>query len=205
MLSGKSKNTKIELNDLQGDPLEINWDELEQVEGEFEEQVINSPDDITFDQRAYKVVLGGFTKVALKNIITVAKTKVRLFEVGEDSINLLSCSDTPFETDLKDKSVFIVEKKNCCVKVLPGEGNEGLSMKFDFKTGVLGEIEKFNFWKDEKVVGVKSFDLPKPKNSRIESYLYAVIDPKDEPQKYHLNEFVKFRKNGHKTLEIFLQ
>ena len=110
---------KININELEGEPFDLNFNEVQEVDGEFQKQVINSPDEYSLNsEKTQKFVLEGFTEGAIKNILTLSTQKIRLYKVTESSIDLLSC--TEFQDHIKSKDIrenAVLNKSLCSIQV----------------------------------------------------------------------------------------
>ena len=111
----KPQELEFNIYELEGEPVRLNLGEKQEVEGEFEKQIIHAPDDFSFDEQTVKVVLDGFTQGALKNILTISREKIRLYKVTKDSIEIVSCS----KQSTAQKAAFVAQKNTCSVQAFP--------------------------------------------------------------------------------------
>ena len=178
------KEIKINLNELGGDPVDINLGEIQEVEGEFDKRIIHAPDDYSLDYRTTKTILDGFTEGALKNIVTLSAEKVRLYKVTEDSITLLSCSSLPQKlAEIRTQKLNVVKGPNCSVQVFgysKEDKNKTIVLKFDFKSGALLHSQEFEFWPEPNITKIQQPDIAKPKNTKIASFVDFTLDAKDD-------------------------
>ena len=193
------KEIKINIKELEGEPVDLNLSEIEEVEGLFEKRVIHAPDEFSLDKKIIKGILEGFTEGALKNIITLSQEKVRLYKVTEDSISLLSCSDLPHPL-LKRGYISptnFVRRPNCSVQVFGyslAKKNKCFTLKFDHKSGALLDFEETEFWSDPNIERVRSFDIADPKKPIDQSFFY--FNRKNETLSTKVELIIgKYRKN----------
>ena len=166
------KEIKINIKkELEGELIDVDFNQIQELEGEFQKEVIREPEDLSFDRETKKVVLEGFTEGALKNILTLSKEKVRPYKVTKDSIELLSCSKPVKCTSIGTSESCFPDSASCSVQIFPFKGKTtGFILKFDSKTGELIEEQEFKFSDRRAKSGVSNLNISKPMNSRIDSY-----------------------------------
>ena len=183
----------IYANELGGEPFNINLAEVEELEGQFVKEVVDSPDDYSFDNKLFKALLDGFTEGALKNFITIGTEKTRLYKITESSIKLLSCSKTPFNIGERpiEKSTLVLNKSDCSVQVFAylsekipvvrpaDEKPQSYILRFDFSTGALIESSEAAYPKESTLYRLFNPRNIKPKNSKIESFAIGRLNLRD--------------------------
>ena len=185
----KPKEKTLNIKDLEGETLDINLAQIQEIEGEFEKQVIHAPDEYSFDNDLFRAILDGFTEGALKNFITVSKEKTRLYKITQDSIKLLSCFKTPFNTSGRPLASFtaILNTSSCSLQIFPSfsekipvaqqtQNAKSFLLKFDFSTGALLKMEDLPLPKNPKINSVFKPETLKPNFSKTDSYLIANLN-----------------------------
>ena len=179
------KNQLIEetlnLADLEGEEVNFNLEELRQNPGEFQKALIQAPDHLAFDPDRYLKVTEGFTPGALKNLVTISKTRIRVYAITETSIKFISCSDLPqdvsekiFHRSYKSYSNLIFSKSTSSLQFIDGDSNSSILLKLDPDEGKLVFSKKiiFSIIHSPKVVR-RLKGLPKPNKSKIDSFLHV--------------------------------
>ena len=163
---------EFNVKELEGELVNISLGELEEVEGGFQKEGFNAPDASSFDGGAGRAVFDGFTKGALKNIITLSREKIRLYKVTKDSIELLSCSEQPNVA----RSTFVLNQQTCSIQAFPYQENMSTILRFDPETGELLERREIEFFRTQKIKDVKPIETG-AKTSIKPKFLSAVVDP----------------------------
>ena len=186
----------INLNQLEGGTVQIDLNRLQEEEDQFEIKVIHAQKEFSFGNLVYKKVVDGFTEGALKNIIVISESRIRLYMVTADSIDILSSSEIPkgliegpFGTR-RYESYHIDPKNKGQIQLFIFDGNLSMIIKFDYKTGDLLELKPQTFWRDPEIKWTTTIRVSKPKNSRIESFISTTLF---EKKTTNYSEFAKLR------------
>ena len=180
---GPSQET-LDFNTLKGKPLKIEYKKIELQEGSFQKSIIKCPQGVSFSSHNHIGVVEGFTEGAVKNLITITKQKIRLYRVGLDSINFLSCSDLPEgdfsqlnkHMNISNGCTFFSEPSTQTVRILPRKAIKSFALQFDYKTGILLRAGWFYYHFGEQVkIPWKSF-IRRHKNSNMISYHQGTKD-----------------------------
>ena len=162
------KEVKIDIGELEGEPFHLNLEEIQEVEGRAEKQIMPAPKHFSFDNSHFKGLLDGFTEGALKNFITISTEKIRLYKVTEDSIQLLSCFNTPFEIDDIFHLSVIANQLDCSLQVFhyTQRTNKSIILRIDPTTGVLLSTKETIIYKDPNIRCIYKPDIVEPKTQR---------------------------------------
>ena len=184
MESGNHQESAIDIRELEGEPLDIEERDFEGVETEFKREKITIPEHMgrTFSNAE---VVQGFTKGAIKNIISLSETKIRLFEVTTDSINLLSCTEVESK-ELAELLKKMITMRPRLLKNTKSGSTEAqflfrtlkdtARLRFDNQTGKLLQAKVSNLESSHPTEGSDFFERSEKKHSKIESYLSAAIN-----------------------------
>ena len=162
---------------------------------------------MTFDEESKPLVFEGFTKGALKNILSVSRAhKVRLYKVTHDSIDLLSYSEMQSNSvrELHKSSSFryysirgLLDRHNTSIQLTGSNTKQSIILKFDYQTGALVKDYCCIPWFRDQASHLSKLgiELENPTKSLIDSYAYLSWYSMDsEGKKTENREFVKIRK-----------
>ena len=179
--------SRINVKDLEGEPLDINLASIQEAEGLLGKELIHAHEEYSFDNELFKTVVDGFTEGALKDFITISEEKTRLYKVTEDSIKALSCFERPSETlrlAIQDYTV-ILNKQDCSIQVfhdlfyrkvpvvMLDKTHCSYILKFDFKAGELVSTEEVAFPKDPSIYRVAKQESLESSFSKTDSFVLA--------------------------------
>ena len=179
----------------------IDFEQIRQNPGEFEKSVIQAPENITFDKERHLKVIDGFTPEAKKNIIIISHQKLRVFAVKNDSITLLSFSDLSEEASQaifdpefgEDPDIIFHSYLNSLQVISSKEGNNCILFQLEPKSGKILKTKKLKFSQMSRPHQKRQLEaLPKPKNSKIDSYVEIFDD--QEHHQIALTGFLRLRR-----------
>ena len=195
------EEVKINIKELQGEPFDINLAEIEEVEGEFQKEVIHAPDEYSLGTKFFKALIDGITEGALKNLITISIEKIRIYKITQNSIKFLSCFNTPFEIVRWSRLNAIGNKSDCSIQVFhhTSKNQKSTIMRLNPSTGALLDSKEVEFSKDESITKIQKPDIVKPKNTKIESFVGAEMNSEllypfeiGKLRKYQFTRFMSF-------------
>ena len=163
------REIQINVNELVGEPVNLNLAEVQETEVEFEEQVIDAPSQYSLDGTTVQGILEGFTEGATKNILTLSTDKVRLYEVTQDKIKLLSCSILPQKLTKLNPNANFLQLDSYSVQVFDclKQSNHSIILKFDLKSGSLVDLKEIEVWEGRNVSGIQRPEIVRPKSTKI--------------------------------------
>ena len=178
----EEESINLEELSLGGEVLNIQLDYM--TPGQFEKTLVEAPEGITLQKDRYLKVIEGFTPGAVKNIITIARHKIRVYAVTGTKIEFTSssglhkeASELIFEESFKSGSVIAFRKKATTIQLLSGSDFRSLALKLhpetavvvDCRVSILSEIEQ-KFQQKSSTAA-----LPFPKNSKKEFYIGKLL------------------------------
>ena len=167
----RTKETGININQLDGEPVDLSSAEIKQIEEEFPKEVINEPEDLSFDSWTDIFIFEGFTEGALKNILTTTRKSFRLYKVTKNSIEFLSRFEIPEGLERDSNLEYCIDQKTCSIRIIPAKSKKIFVLNLDIKTGKLlkEEVVEHSGAKtpDDLVIHHK---IEQPKNSQIDSF-----------------------------------
>ena len=209
----EEKYTNIKLEEFEGEPTQLDLDlilqqqQQEDLELGRERQVFNSPEEFSFAGFPFLRVIEGITDGALKNLLNISTSKVRLYEVKEDQINLLSCTevvspevkDALANTSFRLRYTLMADKKGCKIQIFSGSDARSLILIFKPQTGELLKAEVADYFNKPGIRCPRYFPLQRPKKTRSDAYLYALVSKglstMDKMRESFFGEIGKIRKD----------
>ena len=201
------KQEIINIQELGGEQLKVNVQQLlrKAKTGTFESTAINAPEGMTFQHDRYLKVVDGFTPNALKNIITVSREKLRVYEVTQNTISLLSCSELRkdigervFEKNYQKFKNLIFLKHIQTLQFIEAQGRETIIIKLEAVKGKILTIKRLRFSRNlNSGLIEQSSGLPVPNNSKIDSFLQ--MSSPDLSRGSSFSTIIFFRNRGEKT------
>ena len=198
----------IHLDELEGEELQVDLQQLEQNSAGFQKTLIQAPDHMTFRDLGYLKTVDGFTPGAIKNIFNISPKRLRVYKVTEEEIALISCSEIPdeigqqiFTSEFTVWRNLVFNRKTPTIQVISGENNKSINFQLNPKNGKLVSSEEENYSNIDKVCYLKSFgELRPPKNSKIDFYVNSSNGVQDQSTWWSL--FLRQRGNrGRKWLD----
>ena len=179
----------LNLEGFHGEELTVNLGELRQNPTNPEKELLQAPEDITFNYGRNLQLVDGFTPGALKNIITLTAKKLRVYGVSETKIWFISCSDIPKELQKGLAKInlnsylnnILFHPLNCSIDVISKKGKSNYILKLNPEDGRLAQIREtapFAYIEDSDHI-IANPALPYPKNSRTRSFWQIIIDSRD--------------------------
>ena len=178
----------------------------------FENIIIPSPPGMTFQLDSHIRVVDAFTKTpknAIKNILQVSRTKIRVFAVSLDSIKLVSSSDLTqnFTETLhllqftKDSNSFF-DPRTTTLYLLPLKSNQLCSLKLSPRDASVISEGISSFYHQEYIQNFKLFNIM-PRNSLTDFYGYLEDTISHKMDKVYI--FGMFRKSKFRNLMCLKQ
>ena len=202
--------TKIHLEELEGEAIDIDFQRArEDQEGQLlhrETETLHAPDYASFGAFPFIKIVDGFTLGAIKNMINISAEKVRLYEIKDRQINLLSCTDLPSEeikstisdSGFRLRFALITHKQDTKIQIVSGKGGKGFILRFSHQTGQLLSTELVDLREKKDLHCPRYFDIESPKKSKSDVYLYGLVSERlsfnDRVRHNFVGEFGKIRK-----------
>ena len=179
MESVKHKQESVKVNELEGEPVEIDLNRVREVEVELQKQVIEFPGGAVQTFTRVTKILEGFTEGALKNIITVSERFIWLYSVTLDAITLLCCTEIEgdrvkrfFKKNLltANQSILLHRSKSSIVQLIFGNLGKTVTLKFCGKNGKLLKTQISNIQKNSHLEGIRIRKLGRENSYQAQSF-----------------------------------
>ena len=150
---------------------------------------------MSLDPNQILLVVEAFTPNAIKDLLLVTKTKLRVYSVTKDSISLnqISSIHLPPEAFKNSRLFHFQDSAKPKVHILPSTQNQGFVLSIDPKTGkALSQSQKesqIKIFKHELLTEMKSQPLPHSKQEYF--FVYQNTNPITQKPKfpYYFKQF----------------